>query len=175
MLCPGIKILFEGIIPTSLKTSLQVLVSNKMSKKSQPKNLFFNSGFEFSRTATSKGVSRSSVLCDSSLKHKNNRIHWTLCSDDIDANGLRPDPDLEPRIGGSASNLWEKKSTHESALCYIWTARLLALLSKQMWKKGLALSGAFLLPGDDGVRDEPSGRQQGVATQGKRSDMNEMF
>lgn len=48
--------------------------------------------------------------------------------------------------------------------CYIWTARLLALLSKQMWTEGLAPSGAFVLPGDDGVRDETSGRSGGVTT-----------
>ena len=39
----------------------------------------------------------------------------------------------------------------------VWTVRLLALLSKQMWNRGLALPGAFLLSGDGGVRDETSG------------------
>lgn len=45
---------------------------------------------------------------------------------------------------------------------YIWTVWLLALLSKQMWNGGLALPGAFLLSGDDGVRDETSGRKESV-------------
>lgn len=52
----------------------------------------------------------------------------------------------------------------QESACYIWTARLLALPSKQMWTEGLAPSGALELPGDDGVRDETSGRSRGVTT-----------
>lgn len=74
----------------------------------------------------------------------------------------------ESHLCWSDSNPWEKKTiwqtrSEQELACALHPDRdAVGMLSMQMWNRGTALPGAFLFLGDDGVRDEASGRKVGV-------------